>query len=256
MNYNYAVCPTCKQDIPEDRLQDTVLVCSGCGWSSDQRYKKTMSTLTRRYITTVATLSALMIGGFMHAVQWSGFSGEIIPIQIKEVFQMASADDLNRKAQICIAVQNSRCAEKSYKKRLKLTPKDKNAVADYAKILKKNKKISEAANVYKSYFEIDGFGSGKATELEANIAYDYAQVLSQLGRFSEAKKYFYFVLNSKPQTLQVSVMESFVDLLIKTDQLKEAKSLIIKTRKKGENTVYFMESKLKHIKRLLKPSAS
>jgi len=56
-------------------------------------------------------------------------------------------------------------------------------------------------------------------------AYYFAKTLAKQGDTDQAAQYFGFILDSKPDVLQVTVTEAYMDMLISTNRFEEAQKL-------------------------------
>src|ERR1700683_5204878 len=81
----------------------------------------------------------------------------------------------------------------------------------------------EAAQTYKAFFD------GGGDDLDAR--YNYARVLGENGEIDQASKYFEEVLKSKPEILQITVIQNYVRLLMKANRKTRAMQLVSFVRK-------------------------
>lgn len=237
---SYGSCPRCQNDIGNDRLNESVVICPHCGWSDNKSYKKAQGKVDRRFIVYSMTISLLLSLAFIHLVTWDKHSVAVIPLQAKIYALGATATDYRDYAEICWDRGHPECVETSYRRIIETNPNDLEAWAKLGQILRLGKKDIPALNAYKQYFERGGVNPA--------IGYEYAQVLSRNNQLDEAIRYFQFALNSKPEMLQVTISQEFVRMLKNSGRLEEAKKVIEDIRTRGKNTAHFMETELKQIK--------
>jgi hypothetical protein len=95
------------------------------------------------------------------------------------------------------------------------------------------KKNEEAAKTLELYFRDGG--------ISLDASYDYARALEALGNVDMAGKYYQSILDSKPDTLQITVTKRYVQMLIDFNRRAEAKKVLASVRDKGSNTENFMD---------------
>ena len=236
-------CPVCQSKIPQDRIQENLIICEPCGWSDNKTREELDKKTEKRFIFLAVLTSILLVSSFIQSVNWNSYFFEIIPLKSKQIIGLANSKDLNRIADICMDRQKPKCVEQAYADILRKNPEDLEVIFKYAKILVNNKKLRLASEALANYFELGG------QDLDA--AYNYAKILGSLGHTNESKRYFEYVLQSKPKVMQTTVTKKFVDMLYNAGRYKEAQQAILKFRKRGMNATYFMEAKLKKIQELL-----
>ena len=236
-------CPRCHSEIPKQRIEESMTICAACGWSDEGLSQKMDKTAQKKFNVLAILISTIILGGFIQLVQWNGYFFEIIPLKTKQVTGMATPADLLRVAEICKDRQNPSCVEKAYSQVVQKDPKNLEAWAAYGNILINNQKDKLALRSFGNYFKQGG--------RDIKVAFSYAKLLGEQGLIEEAKEYFNYIIQSKPDKLQITVTKRFVDMLYNAGQYKEAKKAIVAFRKRGVNAKYFMGSKLKEIQSIL-----
>ena len=92
----------------------------------------------------------------------------------------------------------------------------------------KREKFAEARQTYSRYFSTNKGNSYKA-------AYYYAHSLAKTGDIENAIKYFDVILRNKPHVLMVTVMESYLELLVSHNRINKAKALLAKISRQNKN---------------------
>lgn len=126
-----------------------------------------------------------------------------------------------------------RCSQKN--------PDDVSLKENLGKIRYQMGDFKGAAEVYTEYFNQGG------RQLEP--AFLYAKSLQELDRKGEAAQYYEFILEKKPETLQITVTQKYVNLLKEIGQYQRAIELIESIRKKGSNAAYFLDAELQDLKK-------
>jgi predicted Zn-dependent protease len=156
---------------------------------------------------------------------------------------MASEADLSHIADICIDLKKPSCAIDALTQASQQQTVSQKSLFRLGKIFWQTQQATKAIAPLSAYFKRGG------KELEA--AFIFAQALSQTKNFEKSDEYFRFILNSKPNTLQITVTQAYVQMLKDSNQLGRALSLIKEFRKKGENTGLFMNRELKEIQQMM-----
>lgn len=196
--------------------------------------------IERRSIVWFSAISVFVIAAHIQLSNWDKHSLSIIPLGVKSTLGMMSQADHEHKAEICIDLKKWDCVETSYVSIAKADSTQWQRAADFQM---KRAKYAEAAQSYYQFFQNGG------ESLEAS--YSYAKALAQLGQVDEATQYFDQVLASKPDVLQVTVVQSYVKLLMDHQRYDQAKVLIDKVRaQSGVTGEQFMDEELNQIKTL------
>lgn len=182
-----------------------------------------------------------IVAGFIHLVTWDSYFATVIPLKTRQILRIASTSDLLLLAQICEDRKNPDCSETALEAAANKNPDDVNLKERLAKIRHQMGDHQGAAQIYTQYFNQGG------RELEA--AFLYAKSLRELDRKGEAAQYFEFILEKKPETLQISVTQQYVNLLKDMGQYQRAIQLIESIRKKGSNAAYFLDAELQDLKK-------
>lgn len=233
-------CSICTNEISQERLSQVVIICQSCGWSNSESEKNLTKKLGRTVAINLLIASVILVGIFIHNAHWGKHSFEVIPLKAIQLIGAANTEDLMRISQICEDVKKYTCIEEAYKEALYQDRENHTLMEQYADILVKTKQQEKAFKVYQIYFSKDG------ANLDA--AYEYAKILGRKGQVEESARMFNLILDSKKDILQTTVLYAFVDMYTENNKLKQAKKLIQRTRKLGENTTLFMDARLKEIK--------
>ena len=93
----------------------------------------------------------------------------------------------------------------------------------------KREKFSESGETYKLYF------SKKGKSYKA--AYYYAHSLAKTGDIESAIQYFDSILRSKPHVLMVTIMESYLEVLVSNNRINKAKEILSWVNKANKGAV-------------------
>lgn len=239
-------CPVCKSDISQERMSEAVVVCDSCGHVNTMSENQTEKAFSKQTLKFFSLSGALVAALMIHTINWSGHTVEIIPLKAKQTLGMAHVDDLTRIAEICIDRKKPVCVEEAFRDATRVEPENMMVRHEYGKMLAQNQKFSRAEQVYTAYFKNGG------NELEAR--YEFAKVLNAQNKIEDARNEFEFIINAKPDTLQITVTQTYVNMLFDNEMYRDAEKVITEFRERGDNARYFMEAKMQKIKEYLSAS--
>lgn len=229
-------CPRCFLEIKPERLQDNPVICDSCGHVLSPLQSSIEAKMERRFLIWIISFSVVMVLGFMHLANWGSASLEVLGFQATELVSGNSHESVERMAAICLELKKYDCTEKMYARN---APLDPTYHVRLGKFQVSQRKFPEAVATFKKFFA-DGGG-----DIDAN--YLYAKALSEIGEIDEASKHFEFVLEAKPDTLQITVVQNYVKYLVEADRLDQAKQVIERMQRRDQTVSSFMDSELKEI---------
>ena len=234
--FGHETCPRCAQEIALSRLHASPKVCDSCGYVLNNTEKIQLKRVERNSLISVVIAALFILAGFVHLINWGNHSLEIVPLQAASLVGIESPARLLRLADICLDVKKFDCVETAY---FRLAATDNEGWIRLGKIQFNRGKYVEAAESFRQYFSKGG------QDLDA--AYSYARALGEAGRSTEASKYFDYVLAAKPGTLQITVAQAYVKMLVSSGHPDQALKVIDSIRRKGQNAAQFMDSEYKVI---------
>lgn len=223
-NFVELICPRCQQTVAEDRTTHEVIVCNHCGYTHSRRDEELENRHERRLTAIVLVGALLAVFSFVHYVQWDKYSIQIIPLKVKQLTHTASTTDLKQIAHICLARMKYSCTETALSEVMQKNPNDTKTLYKLADLQRRLGQSDEAMASFKQYFALGG--------VNPDADFGYARVLASSGRYNKAQVYFQRTLLSKPGIVQITVTQSYVDMLMKMNKTKEAISLIQDVRRR------------------------
>jgi len=214
---NYNICPACKSEINEERLQYSPVVCNHCGHVESKTQNQFNKKTNLISIFTFFFLSVAIVGSFLHSVRWGSYSFSVIPHKTMIAFGMADDSNYEALQQICIARKMVDCVQASLEDQLADSPDNLDVLKRLGKLHYQRKNYSDALDTLNTYF------ANKGDDLMT--AYYFAKTLSLEGETDKAVQYFDYILSSKPDVLQVTVTETYMDMLIDNNRYEDAKKL-------------------------------
>lgn len=240
MMLEFGACPQCKMDLSPERKMLKPMICNHCGYTSGND-EKVQNEIEKKNIVIFSIFSVFVIAAHIQLTNWDKHYFSIIPIAVKETIGAASSSDYESKAQICMDLKKWDCVEASYIQTAKAEPTLWKRAGDFQM---KRAKYAEAA---RSYYPL--FQNGAVQDIE--VSYNYAKALAAIGQVDEAVAYFDAILAARPETLQVTVVNNYVKLLMEHKRFEQAQVLISKVRKdSGPAGEAFMEEEFTKIKEL------
>ena len=235
----FGACPLCKLEISEERKRATPYICNHCGFTSSND-QKVQDQVEKKSITYFAALSVFVVAAHIQLANWDKHALSVIPLAVKDLIGATSVADLEAKSEICMDLKKWDCVETSFVEAAKQDATKWQRAGDF------QMKRASYAHAAKSYYEFFQKG-GESLE----VSYNYAKALAQLGQVDEAVQYFDQVLAARPETLQVTVVQNYVKLLMDHQRYDQAKVLISKVRSQsGPAGEQFMDEEFKKIKDL------
>ncbi|NQZ02456.1 MAG: hypothetical protein HRT45_17495 [Bdellovibrionales bacterium] len=217
-------------EIAEERLQGRPVVCNHCGYSPSENQTRVAKRLDRRIRSMMYSISIGLGLLFMGLVVWDNHVFTAVPIQAKQVLGMSAAEDHESMYEICKKRLNVECQIEQLQQ---LSRYKNEALATLGKTYLLTKQYDLSAKSLEQYFQDGG--------LSLDASYDYARALEAVGNVDMAGKYYQSILDSKPETLQITVTKRYVQMLLDYNRRAEAKKVLASVRDKGSNTANFMD---------------
>lgn len=233
----FGLCRRCQIEIPENRMHQNPVICPNCGYSQNTSEMLAEVRFERRFIKVAVTLALVMSVAFVQAATWDKYALEIIPLKIKQTLGMSSQGDLLRITQICRERLRHDCVETALAELSRQGHIE--ALAELGKFQFRRLKKDLAAQTFAQYFQRGG--------LDLEASYQYARVLGEIGQTDRSVSYFDHVLKSRPDTVQISVTQNYVRMLINNGRRDQAKRLIESMRKTSPSAALFMDEEFKRL---------
>ncbi len=235
----FGACPQCKLDISAQRKAIMPVICDHCGYTSGND-QKVENEIQKKTIFAFVAVSIFVVAAHIQLANWDNQSLNIIPIVVKETMGTSTPADFEAKAEMCMQLKKWDCVETEYLKAAAVDPVKFQRAGDFQM---KRAKYNPAAQSYYKFFQ--------AGQQSLDVSYNYAKALAKLGQVDDAVKYFDQVLAARPETLQVTVVQNYVKLLMDAQRFEQAKVLISKIRKEsGPAGESFMDDEFTKIKEL------
>ncbi len=245
MKLQFGVCPQCKQEIAEDRLRENIVICQHCGFSDQKSNKRLDKQVYKSFLKTSIALTIVLVGGFIQSVSWDQYAVSIIPLKLKQMTGTASITDMAEISKICFERKKWDCLSESLIKRYQMSPNTElETLAELGSLQFKLGQYAQAEKTLSTYFQQGG--------LNMDASYDYARSLSLQGEVDQASQVYQQILQAKPETLQITVAQNYIKLLMTNNRHREAKTVLDGIRASGSNANMFMDKEYKEIETVVK----
>jgi tetratricopeptide (TPR) repeat protein len=238
-NMQLGRCPRCAHELTHERVFGSTIICE-CGWSksmhSDQADRRNMD----RTCASIVLVSGLLIASFLQAVNWDRHFFAIIPLKVKQVAGKATIKELEQIVEICNERKKIDCSERALSQIARKQPTNLPNLSRLGQLQFKRGSYERAVSTLTLYF------SQRGTDVDA--AYTYAQALTRLKKYDQADRFYKFALEQKPEILQITVVRSYVQMLVEADRLKQARDTILQYRRQSTNANFFMSKELADIR--------
>lgn len=179
-----------------------------CGWSKSKTNYS--STVQKKVVSTMFFSSCLFLGIMFYFFQWGSHGLSIITADSKQ------------KLEICMDLKKFECVKKSYERLFEETG-DVKFLSELGQLQFRRGQYEEAKKTYSRYFAKGGNNY--------RAAHYYAHSLVQTNNLDDAIVYFESILKSSQNTLMVTVVESYLDVLVSNNRLKKAKEVLARMKK-------------------------
>lgn len=230
----HSTCPRCHSDISEERRSSVPTVCDNCGHVVSSNETDSDAVIAKNYKYAMFIFAFVVVGGHLFFSSWGGYTLEVRWIQLFGGNSVASQE---RMAQICIETFQYDCAEQSY---LAVARTDSKAFLKLGKFQMSRQNYTGAAQSLKQYLAAN-------EDVNHDATYLLARSLSEIGSVDEASALFESIIDAKTDILQLTVIQKYVELLMKNERWSQAQKVIEKIRKRGESVADFMSPQYSEI---------
>jgi tetratricopeptide (TPR) repeat protein len=214
------------------------VVCDSCGHVLSANSLVIEEKIERSFLFSIFGFSVAMIAGFILVANWGEHSIEAVTFEAGELIGVHSPQDYEHMSQVCLSLRKYKCVEKMY---FQVARKDTRQFARLGRFQLNQGKYKEALESFRRYF-----ANGNSKD-DVEINYHYAKTLAELGMIDEAAKRFEFVIDSRPQVMQVTVVQNYVKYLVQANRYAQAKKVIQRMRHRDRTVSQFMDTELKMI---------
>ena len=209
---NLMNCPICGSKT--NKAGHTVF-CK-CGWNHSFNQKKEMKVqklISKRIFIAGISLMGLVV--FLG--NWGSSSIKIAPLKVQQWTGQLNEKSFSRLTETCLKLKKYNCVEKAHSSFFH-SSSDLKVLEQLGEFQYRRKKLGRASATYNKYF------TKKGNSIKA--AYNYARILEEQKQVKHALSYYEYALKAQPNTIQITVMRSYINLLVKTGQVSKAKQIL------------------------------
>ena len=207
-------CPVCGAKL--NKASHTVF-CK-CGWHKSLNKKKEMA-IQKQIVKGIFIAGFGLMTSIIYLGTWGSHSLSIIPLKARQWTGQLNEQSFDKLKSICMDMKKYNCVEKAYSSFFKSSGK-LDVLEQLGEFQYRRKKINLASKTYNQYFTKKG--------RSVKAAYNYARVLEKQGHVNEALSYYKYALSVRPHKVQITVMRSYIDLLMKSGQRRKARAVLLK----------------------------
>ncbi|MYE07719.1 MAG: hypothetical protein F4X95_03085 [Oligoflexia bacterium] len=209
-------CPVCGS---KANKAGHTLFCK-CGWSKSLN-KKTEMMIQKNIVKNIFIAGFGLMALAMYLGHWGSASLKIAPLKISQWTGQLNKDSFTKLSDICASLKKYDCVEKAHISFFRSSG-NLEILEQLGDFQYRRKKFNQANKTYNQYF------TNKGNSVKA--AYNYARILEKAGNTEAALSYYKYALEARPGTIQVTVMRSYIDLLVKSGQRNKAKQELLKLK--------------------------
>ncbi len=206
---NHFNCPVCGSQL---KKAGQTSFCS-CGWSrsfNQKEHKRAQTAIAKNIV--IAGLG--LMAGIVYIGSWGSSSVSIAPLKARQWTGQLNPASFQKLKTICMRLKKYDCVEKAQESFFQSSG-DMKALEEMGEFQYRRKKFDQAQKTYHRYF------TQKGTSVKS--AYNYARILEKSGQDKHALSYYQYALKAEPDTLQITVMRSYIDLMVKMGQTHQAR---------------------------------
>lgn len=235
-------CPRCYFKITEDRQTDPVVVCPQCGYVKGDNEKKLQVTMFKEHVIVGSLVVLILSLAIVYTSRWGSLSVTAIVPNAKILLGMANQIDYQKISDSCLILNRYDCYGEMQGALAKLNPQNPMHYAEQAKALWYQKRFPLAVEAYKNYLNQGGD--------DIKVIYRYAYLLGGMGDVEQATELYESILQRTQNVIPVTIVSSYIDLLLDNGNINAAKKVIKKYRKKGYAISPFVEKQYRRIMEL------
>lgn len=205
----FSNCPRCSGAV---KSAGQTFFCQ-CGWSHSQADNS--KGVQKKVVFSMFLSACLFSGLIVHFFHWGSKGLAVLTANSQQ------------KLEICMSLKKYDCVEQSYEKLFKESG-DVNVLKALGQFQFQRSHYEKARQTYSQYFS----NGGK----DYRAAHYYAHSLVKTNHLDEAIVYFESILSSSKNTLMVTVVESYLDVLVSHNRRQKAKEVLARVKEMAKNS--------------------
>lgn len=231
-------CSRCHLEVVSPPDFQAVHICPHCSWDKNSVELNAEKSNMKRAVIATTFVFALFIVGIVQAGNWGQFFFKAIPLQTKYWLGAASETDYQKLAKIRLQLNDANGLEVMLQNKVQLNP-TLESLKELGEVQFQRRNYESAAVTLRQYLSKGG------KDLYAR--FNYARALGALGQVDQAVEQFERILAIKPNAIQITVTNAYVDMLVKNHRNSQAIAVIKKIQSNGSNAASFMQAEMRQI---------
>ncbi len=209
-------CPVCGTKLSK---AGNTLFCE-CGWHKAGSNKQER-TAQKKIAKNIFLLGLALMSAVIYLGNWGSSSLKIVPLKARQFTGLLNEKSFASLKNVCMSLKKYDCVESAHKSFFKSSGRPE-VLESLGEFQYRRNKFGEASKTYNRYF------SNKGNSVKS--AYNYARILEKSDDTKSALSYYKYALKAKPGVVQVTVMRSYIDLLVKSGQKNIAQAELMKLK--------------------------
>ena len=209
-------CPICGKGVK--RVSQTAF-CK-CGWQKSFN-KKQIQKMEHKTVKSLFIMGTILMGLIVYVNNWGASSLSIVPLKVSQWTGNLNPKSFAKLQYVCMKLKRYNCVESAqtsfYRSSGNLT-----ILAELGAFQYRRQRFHEASRTYNRYFKMNG--------KDIKAAYNYARILEKQGHVKHALAYYEYALKARSGVIQVTIMRSYLDLLVETGQRNRARKVLFKLK--------------------------
>ncbi len=242
-------CPLCYQPLNGNTAHSAAVLCSNCGWSQNASPKRAFNKTQRSIVKSMAAASIGFLLLLFHLSKWGSDSLNIVYLKTAEVLMLAGPQQYNQLFEVCKRGNKHDCMESALKKSYKVSG-EQESLKNLALFQLRREKTRDALQTYKKYFS-----TFEEEPLDAQSAFNYAQLLEKSKQPERALIYYGKIINRQKQNIiPVNAVRNKINILVQLSRQKEALQLVNKYKNLKHEDNYLKQEIAQWEKQILNKS--
>ena len=211
---NFINCPNCGNKI---KKTGNTLHCQ-CGWHKSLNQTKERQ-IQNKIAKNIFIAGLTLMGFVVYVGNWGSASLTIMPLKARQWTGTLNEKSFQKLTSLCLQLKKYNCTENAHRSFFR-SSNDMKILAKLGEFQYRRNRLESASKTYKEYF------TKKGSSVKA--AYNYARILEKQGQVEFALSYYKYALNARPNTVQITVMRAYINLLVKSGQVNKARQELVK----------------------------
>ena len=191
-----------------------------CGWHKSCN-KKIQSRIQKEVAKGIVMAGIGLMAGIVYINHWGTSSFKAMPLKIAQWTDQLNESSFTSLKKMCLELKKYDCVEQAHHSFLRSSG-NLEVLAELGNFQYRRRKFKAASMTYNQYFTKKG--------KDVKAAYNYARILEKEGKAKSALSYYEYALTMHSNTIQVTIIRSYINLLVKSGQHNKARQQLLKLK--------------------------